>query len=426
VLLSYRQVFRIRGLSLPLLASFAGSLPIGMLSLSVLLLVRLHGQSFGAAGMVAGALNLGSGAGLVAQGAWIDRRGPSGVLAVAGLTCAASLAALAAAVADGGPAWLTAALAFAGGASVPGTPTAVRALCTTLAADQQLRVTAYAMLAMASTTAVILGPLLVSVLLAGGATAAVLVTAALAAATGAAYALAPAARRQVPQARAARWRLSSLAPPGMRTLAVASAANGVVLGMLGVAVPALALSRHTTALAGELFAVCAAGDLAGGVAYGGRSWPLPLRARLAAALLALAAGCAVLSAVLGDIAAVAAGMAVFGAAEAVTGITLTALIQHVAPHGARTESYAVIISAALTGTAVGNLAGGVLAGASVRLAFISAAGAAVAAAAWAVSRKDSLRTAPQERERPDPALAVRATGGSHRQLDGSTDTATDN
>lgn len=68
---SYRQVFRIRGLSLPLLASFAGSLPIGMLNLSVLLLIRLHGHSFGAAGIVAGALNLGSSAGLVAQAAWI-------------------------------------------------------------------------------------------------------------------------------------------------------------------------------------------------------------------------------------------------------------------------------------------------------------------------------------------------------------------
>jgi MFS family permease len=389
VLPSYRQVFRIRGLSLPLLASFAGSLPISMLNLSVLLLVRLHSHSFTAAGIVAGALDLGSGAGLVAQAAWIDRRGPSRVLAAAGLTCAASLAALAAA-ADG-PTWLTAALAFAGGASVPGTPTAVRALCTTLVADPELRVTAYAMLAMASTSAAILGPLLVSVLLAGGAAAAVLVTAMLAAATGVVYALAPASRHQVRQARVPRWRLRSLGTPGMRTLTVASAANGMVLGMLGVAVPALALSRHATALAGELSAVCAAGDLAGGVFYGGRSWPLPLRTRLVAALLALAASYAALGAVLDDIAAVAAGMAVFGAAEAITAITLTALIPHVAPHGAHTESYAVIISASLAGTAAGNLVGGTLVGVGVRLVFLAAAFGAVVAAAWAVARRHTLR-----------------------------------
>jgi MFS family permease len=394
MLLSYRQVFRIPGLLPPLLASFAGSLPIGMLGLSVLLLVRLHGQSFGTAGIIAGALNLGSGAGLVAQGAWIDRRGPSVVLAAAGLTCAGSLTALVAVAAGGGPAWLTAALAFAGGASVPGTPTAARALCTTLVADQRLRVTAYAMLAMASTSAAVLGPLLVSVLLAGGASAAVLVTAALAAATGAGYALAPAARRQVPRAPAPRWRPRSLATPGMRTLTVASAANGAVLGLLGVAVPALALSRHAPALAGGLSAIAAAGDLAGGVVYGGRSWSLPLRARLVAALLALGASCAVLGAVLGDVAAAAVGMAVFGAAEAVTGITVTALIQHVAPLDARTESYAIIISAALAGTAAGNLAGGALASgglAGVRLVFLAAASGAVAAATWAASRQGTLR-----------------------------------
>jgi len=393
VLSSYRQVLRIPGLLPPLLASFAGSLPISMLGLSVLLLVRLHGQSFGAAGMIAGALSLGSGAGLVAQGAWMDRRGPSLVLAAAGLACAASLAALVAVVAGGGPAWLTAALAFAGGASVPGTPTAARALSAELVADQRLRVTAYAMLAMASTCAAILGPLLVSVLLARGAAAAVLVTAVLAAATGAAYALAPASRRQVPRVRAPRWRLRSLATPGMRTLTVASAANGAVLGMLGVAVPALALARHTPALAGELSAIAAAGDLAAGVIYCGRSWSLPLRARLVAALLALAASCAVLGAVLSEITAAAVGMAVFGAAEAVTGITVTALIQHVAPHDARTESYAIIISAALAGTAAGNLAGGALAGggiAGVRLVFLAAASGTVAAATWAASRQGTL------------------------------------
>jgi MFS family permease len=401
VLRSYRQIFRVRGLSLPLLASFAGSLPIGMLNLSVLLLIRLHGQSLGAAGMVAGVVSLGSGAGLVAQGVWIDRRGSSQVLAAAGLTCAASLAALAAVVAAGGPAWLTALLAFTGGASVPATPTAVRALCTVLVADRQLRVTAYAMLAMASTSAAILGPLLVSALLAGAAAVAVLVAAALAAVTGVLYALAPASRRQVPQARASKWRLRSLATPGMRTLTVASAANGAVLGMLGVAIPAFALSRHTTALAGELSAISAAGDFTGGVLYGGRAWPLPLRAHLAAALLALGVTCAVLGAVAGDVAAMAAGMAIFGAAEAVAGITLTALIQHVAPPSARTESYAIIISAALAGTAAGNLAGGTLAwSASARLVFLAAAGGAVAAATWAKSRKGTLSASPAAGEGP--------------------------
>jgi hypothetical protein len=100
----YRQVFRTRGLPVPLLASFAGALPIGMLNLSVLLFVRLYGQSFAAADIVAGALSLGSGAGVIAQGACIDRRGQTMMLASAGPACAVSLASLVAIVAHGGPA----------------------------------------------------------------------------------------------------------------------------------------------------------------------------------------------------------------------------------------------------------------------------------------------------------------------------------
>ena len=85
MLSSYRQVFRIPGLLPPLLASFAGSLPIGMLSLSVLLLVRLHGQSFGAAGMIAGALNLG-GSSLTLAGTATARLPAAGSLTARSLT----------------------------------------------------------------------------------------------------------------------------------------------------------------------------------------------------------------------------------------------------------------------------------------------------------------------------------------------------
>lgn len=66
-----------------------------------------------------------------------------------------------------------------------------------------------------------------------------LVNAALAATTGLLYALAAATRRRVPSAGSQRWRPRSVASAGMRTLAVASAVNGAVLGMIGVVVLAL-------------------------------------------------------------------------------------------------------------------------------------------------------------------------------------------
>jgi hypothetical protein len=286
------------------------------------------------------------------------------------------------------------ALAFASGACVPATPTAVRSLCAMLVSDPQLWVAAYAMLAIASTSAAILGPLVVSALLARGGVAAVLMTAALAAGTGVLYALTPASRRWAPQSGTLRrpFRIRSLASPGMRTLAVASAASGIALGATGIAIPAVALAHHNPALAGKLFAISAVGDLACGAFYGARSWHLPPHARLVAALMALTASCAILGAVIGTIPAAAAGMTAFGAAGAATGITLTTLIHHAAPHGAVTESYAIIISAALTGTAVGNLGGGALIGiAGVRPVFMAAASGAVAAAVWTAARSHTVR-----------------------------------
>jgi hypothetical protein len=185
-------------------------------------------------------------------------------------------------------------------------------------------------------------------------------TAALAAGSGFLYALTPASRRWAPPSGTLRrrFRVRGLASPGMRTLAVASAASGTVLGALRIAIPAAALADHSAALTGKLFAISAADDLACGAFYGGRSWRLPPHTRLVSALIALAASCAILGAVIGTIPA--AAMAAVGAAGAATGITLTTLIHQVAPHGAATESYAIIISAALTGTAIGNLGGGAL------------------------------------------------------------------
>lgn len=84
MLRSYAQVVRTPGVALPLVASFfAGGLPIGMLTLAVLLLVRLQGGSFLAAGVMAAALSGGNAFGVALQGAMIDRRGQTAVLLTA-------------------------------------------------------------------------------------------------------------------------------------------------------------------------------------------------------------------------------------------------------------------------------------------------------------------------------------------------------
>jgi hypothetical protein len=62
-------VLAVREARWPLLASFLGALPIGMLSLSVLLLVQIGTGSPAAAGAVAAAVAIGNAVGLTVQGA---------------------------------------------------------------------------------------------------------------------------------------------------------------------------------------------------------------------------------------------------------------------------------------------------------------------------------------------------------------------
>jgi hypothetical protein len=65
---AYVQVPRTNGAAAPFIASFFGALPIGMLSLSVLLLVRLDLGSLADAGVATGFLTAGNAAGVLAQG----------------------------------------------------------------------------------------------------------------------------------------------------------------------------------------------------------------------------------------------------------------------------------------------------------------------------------------------------------------------
>ena len=119
----YVQVVRTRGALLPMVASFVGGgLPIGMLTLAVLLLVRLRSGSFLGAGIMAAALSAGNAVGVAIQGTLIDRRGQTVVLVPASLACLSSLVGLVLVVTRGGPPALSAALAVAGGAAIPATP----------------------------------------------------------------------------------------------------------------------------------------------------------------------------------------------------------------------------------------------------------------------------------------------------------------
>lgn len=422
----YVQAVRTQGALLPLLASFAGGgLPIGMLTLAVLLLVRLQSGSFVSAGVMAAALSAGNAAGVAIQGALIDRRGQTVVLVPASVICLSSLAGLSVAATRGAPTALCAGLAAVGGAAIPATPSSMRVLWATMVADPALRMTAYALSAVSFTVATILGPVLVSgLLLLGGPQLAVLVAAGLAGGGGVVFALTPASRRWAPVswqcARAsARWpnfrpatdsrrepaaarrllranaradlRFRGWPGPGMRTLIAGNLAIGLAAGLCGVAVPAAAIDVGTAALAGVFGAAGAAGDLCGGLVYGSRRWHIPLGSRLVTAQLGSAIVGVCLALGSGSIAGMMLVMPLSGAAGAIQGITTTTLLDDVAEPGALTGSYALLVSFGLAGTAGGYAVGGTLIGAAgVRDTFLVAAAAGLAAAGWYARRRRTL------------------------------------
>lgn len=379
----YVRAARTPGAILPLAASFVGGgLPIGMLTLAVLLLVRLQSGSLLEAGIMAAALSTGNAVGVAVQGTVIDRRGQTAVLISASLICLSSLLALLLVTGHGGPPALTACLAAAGGAAVPATPSSMRALWASLVVDPPLRMAAYALSAVSFTVATVLGPVLVSgLLLLGGPRAAVLAAAGLAGGGGILFAVTPASRRWAPAVasrRPLRW-----PGRGMRTLIAGNVAIGLAAGLSGIAVPAAAIALGAASLAGVFGAAGAAGDLCGGLIYGSRRWRLSLATRLVAAQCGSAVIGVCLALASGSIPAMMLVLPVSGAAGAAQGITTTALLDDIAEPGMLTGSYALLVSCGLAGSAVGYAAGGTLVNAAgIRGTLLAAAAAGAVAAGW--------------------------------------------
>ena len=90
----YRSLLALPGARAPVILSAAGSMPIGMFGLGILLLAHDATGSFAVAGRVVGAFSLANALGAVAQGRLMDRLGQTRVLRAAALGHVPALAAL--------------------------------------------------------------------------------------------------------------------------------------------------------------------------------------------------------------------------------------------------------------------------------------------------------------------------------------------
>jgi MFS family permease len=359
VIARYRALFSIPGFSRLLLSAVLGRLPSGMFSLAILLLTRARTGSFLDAGVAVGAFALAGGLAGPALGALVDRIGQTRVLVPAALSQAALLVALVAAAHADAPVAVLVALCGCAGAAQPPIAGCIRALWSTLAADEQQLETAYALDATTQEVIWTLGPLLVgstAVLLSPAA--AVLVCAAITV-LGTAYFAGSGISSSWHAQVGERSGAGALSSPQLRALLVTVLLAGVVIGAVEVGLPAFAVEHGARWSAGLLLALFSLGSMAGGLAYSAASWRRPIELRYVALLLAMAAVVAPLIAAQALIAAYPlAALAGLGVAPMLS--CQFSLVGALAPAGSATEAFTWHRGATIAGMAVGSTLGGSL------------------------------------------------------------------
>ncbi len=386
----YGALVRIPGARVPLVFSALGSMPIGMFGLGILLLAYDTSGSFATAGRVAGAFSLANAVGALIQGRLMDRHGQTWVLRVAAAGHLPALIALVIAAQAGASAWVLAIFALLGGFTLPQLPAAMRSLWNGLVDDPEQRATAYALVAVMFEVAVVTAPVLVAgIVAAASPDVAVIVAAAVGTASALAFTATPVSRRWRGERHDVGW-LGPLVAPGMRTVFFVLAVFGTAVGIVQVAVPAFAAERGSAATGGVLLAALSAGSLAGGLAYGARTWPGRPQARMPVLMAILGAGFALLA-----VADTEVGLAILlvacGLLFAPTTVVGSTLLDTVAPAGTVTEAFAAMVMGIVAGTAVGNALGGAIVEASSYDAAVLVAGAtAVAGSGLALARRRSV------------------------------------
>jgi MFS family permease len=274
----YLRILRTPGVAVLVASTLLGRMPIGINGLAVLLYVREATGSFGSAGLVTGALALGSAIGAPLQGRVVDRYGPGYLLPLATVH-AVGLLSIWALGAAGAPIAALAGVAAIAGAGVPPTSSVLRSRWPyVLGEDPRLISGAYALDSVMIETIFVAGPLVVAAIVtAVGAQAALAVSAAIG--LGGTFWFVLAIRRHpgpAPDRRRPAFGLGPLASPGLRTLVIASLPVGFCLGSIEVTLPAFSDAKGEPALAGVLLAVWSAASGVGGLLYGAHAsrWPL--------------------------------------------------------------------------------------------------------------------------------------------------------
>jgi len=364
-----------------IVASVIGRLPIGILGLAILLATQASSGSFGLAGAVAACYLAGLAAMAPVLGRVIDRTGPARILLVFAFVFPATLVTLVATLRFGAPLWTAFALAALAGASFPPITVCLRTFLRQRLLEEAQLAAAYSLESVLIEIIFIVGPMLVALFVAYAAASTAVLFAAICGLTGTLL------FRRSPVL--AQWRIEERKPSSLfgplavrgfvPLLAVILAYSGA-FGLLEIGVTAYTAESGMPALAGLILGLMSVGSAAGGLAYGSRSWRLPLARQFALMLSIMGIGIALLALVANVFVFTALGIAA-GVVMAPALIIQSMLVARTAPPHYATEAFTWSTSCLLSGVGVGLATGGLLLERANSSAVFVAAGAVALSAA---------------------------------------------
>ncbi len=382
----YTALLQPRDLRATFAVSILGRLPIGITGLAILLLVQISSGSFALGGLASGCYVAGLAALAPVVGRLIDRYGPRAALLASAVLFPSALVCLVLAVrADFGAAALFA-LSAAAGAAFPPISVCMRTYLKRRFADDVQLAAAYSVESVLIELIFIVGPMLVAlfVALASPATA-VLFAGASGLAGSILFLRSPALLGWRIEHRARTSLLGPLGERGFIPLIAVILAYSTAFGLMEIGITAYATERAQPALAGVLLGLMSVGSAVGGLAYGSRTWGIPLTHQFAGALGLMGTGLAVLT-LRWNPWAFSLWCVLAGIIMAPALIMQAMLVAKTAPPEYSTEAFTWSTSALLSGVGIGLAGGGALlelydSRAALGAAAVMSLGAALSAAA---------------------------------------------
>ncbi|MEU1802685.1 MFS transporter [Streptomyces sp. NPDC019937] len=388
----YGELLRTRHAARLLTGTLIGRLPNATAALAVVLFARSEGGSYALAGALSAVYGVANAIGQPLLGRAVDRWGQPVVMLPAAVVSALGMTLFAVVGLDPLPVAYVAMLLA--GLFTPPLEGGLRALWPDVLRRGDQVHAAYALDAVAQEVMFAVGPLLVTLLVAGWSEAAALLVINAAGVLGAlSVVVSPPSRRWRSAPREAHW-LGALRSSGMLVLLGSFFFVGTALGAIAVAAVAYADEHGGGMVSSYLLSALGAGALVGGVVYGARPWAGPPERRLRLLVAALALGYVPLVLVPG-VPAMTALAGVAGVFLAPALACAFVVIDRHAPAGTVTEAFSWLVTTFVVGSSVGTAAAGPavqLGGAGLGFVVPGAAGAAALAVLLAARRH--LKEAP--------------------------------